>query len=163
MESKKLRPIVKRLAEFARYVCTKMTSLNCFFAKYNFQCLDNCNKTKFKFTILWKELLGALTSFPDYFVPIVLCQKRKINQKIIFCANNLFQIANIIRGHSITTWTRWDGRGQKMAKFCQRSCWMPTKSDQGFRYSGIRGLGNQGFGESGAWGIRGSGNQGFGN
>jgi hypothetical protein len=55
--------------------------------------------------------------------------------------------ALLIRGNSITTWTRWGGRGsknvcfcprsgykncprrgggggQKMAKFCPRSCWM---------------------------------------
>ena len=53
-----------------------------------------------------------------------------------------------LRGHSITTWPRWGGRGsknvcfcprsgykncprgrgcQKMTKFCPRSCWMPPK------------------------------------
>ena len=55
-------------------------------------------------------------------------------------------IALSVGGHSITTWTRWGGRGsknvcfcprsgykncpcrgggRKMAKFCPRSCWMP--------------------------------------
>ena len=52
----------------------------------------------------------------------------------------------LVRGHSITTWTRWGegvkkvcfcphsrykncprrGGGQKMTKFCPRSCWMAT-------------------------------------
>ena len=50
------------------------------------------------------------------------------------------KISRCAGGHSITTWTRWGGRGsknicfcprrgggvgQKMPKFCPRSCWMP--------------------------------------
>ena len=56
----------------------------------------------------------------------------------------------LIRGHSIITWTRWGreaknvwfalsqgiktdhaggGGGQKMAKFCQRNCWMTPKTE----------------------------------
>ena len=57
-----------------------------------------------------------------------------------------------VRGHSITTWTRWGGEGvkkclfcphseykncpcrvvggQKLSKFCPRSCWMPPKQAQ---------------------------------
>ena len=30
-----------------------------------------------------------------------------------------------LRGHSITAWIIWGGGGQKVAKFCPRSCWMP--------------------------------------
>ena len=45
---------------------------------------------------------------------------------------------NYVRGHTITTWTKWAGRGwfypvfgwgvgQKIAKLCPLSCWMPSK------------------------------------